>query len=335
MTTPILTVDDLFRNQGEELKLTWVAGRKGAERLLELVTAKYPGMALVGHLNFVHPNRVQVLGSAEVEYLDGLDKMNRKRAVETLFGAKRTAAVIVANRKQAPTDLAAAADRNRRALLASMLASPIVIDNLQYYLARALAPRKTVHGVYMEVMGMGVLITGESGIGKSELALELLSRNHRLISDDAVELVRVAPDVVVGQSLHSLSDYLEVRGLGILDARLMFGETAVRHKKRLHLIVHLQQMNKRRMVRVDRLQALTRTRNILDVRIPEVILYVAPGRNLGVLVEAATRSYILRMWGINPLEDFMQRQQALMRGASSDAKERVHKSLAESKSRAE
>ena len=172
---------------------------------------------------------------------------------------------------------------------------------------------------------MGVLIAGQPGIGKSELALELLSRNHRLISDDAVELVRVAPDVVVGQSLHSLSDYLEVRGLGILDARLMFGETAVRHKKRLHLIVHLQQLNKRRMVRVDRLQARTRTRNILEVQIPEVILYVAPGRNLGVLVEAATRSYILRMWGINPLEEFTQRQQALMRAASGGARVRARK----------
>ncbi len=333
MTTPILTVEDLFRNQGKELKLTWVAGRKGAERLLEPITAKYPGMALVGHLNFVHPNRVQVLGQAEVEYLERLGKKDRAHAVKTLFSAERTAAVIVANREPAPADLAAGADRSRRALFASALASPIVIDNLQYYLARALAPRKTVHGVYMEVMGMGVMITGESGIGKSELALELLSRNHRLISDDAVELVRVAPDVVVGQSLHSLADYLEVRGLGILDARLMFGETAVRHKKRLHLIVHLQKLNKRRMVRVDRLQALTHTRNILDVQVPEVILYVAPGRNLAVLVEAATRSYILRMWGINPLQDFMQRQKALMRTASGGAEERARKIPHKSKPR--
>jgi HPr kinase/phosphorylase len=166
----------------------------------------------------------------------------------------------------------------------------------------------------MEVMGMGVLITGESGIGKSELALELLSRNHRLISDDAVELVRVGPDVVVGQSPHGLSDYLEVRGLGILDVRMMFGETAVRHKKKLHLIVHLQKLSKRRMARIDRLQAVSRTRPILDVDVPEVILYVAPGRNLAVLVETATRAYILRQWGVNTLEEFIKRHQALMRG---------------------
>jgi HPr kinase/phosphorylase len=175
-------------------------------------------------------------------------------------------------------------------------------------------------------MGMGVLITGESGIGKSELALDLLSRNHRLISDDAVELVRVGPDVIVGQSPHALSDYLEVRGLGILDVRLMFGETAVRHRKRLHLIVHLQKLNKRRMVRVDRLQTLSRTRKILDTDISEVILYVAPGRNLAVLVESATRAYILRMWGINPLEEFMKRHQALMNGEARPDKDRTRKS---------
>jgi HPr kinase/phosphorylase len=319
MSTPILTVDDLHRNLGAELKLKWVAGQEGAGRLLEPITAKYPGMALVGHLNFVHPNRVQVLGDGEIAYVQRLDPRERQRAVKALFEAERTATVIVANGKRAPADLIAAANRGRRALFSSPLPSPVVIDHLQYYLARALAPRVTIHGVYMEVMGMGVMITGESGIGKSELALELLSRNHRLISDDAVKLVRVGPDVVVGQSPHGLSDYLEVRGLGILDVRMMFGETAVRHKKKLHLIVHLQKLNKRRMQRVDRLQTVSRTRAILDVDVPEVILYVAPGRNLAVLVEAATRSYILRMWGVNTLEEFMKRHQALMRGETPPA----------------
>jgi HPr kinase/phosphorylase len=317
MTTPLLTIADLHKNQAETLKLKWVAGRGGEKRLLEPTTARYPGMALVGHLNFVHPNRIQVIGEAEVEYLERLDRNGRRRALADLFGSPRTAAVIVTNNRKVGTDLKAAADKAKRALFSSVLPSPVVIDHLQYYLTRALAPRLTVHGVYMEVMGMGVLITGESGIGKSELALELLSRNHRLIADDAVEFVRVGPDVLVGQCPGALSDYLEVRGLGILDVRLMFGETAVRHKKKLHLIVRLEQIHKKRLHRIDRLAALNRTRTILDVSIPEVVLYVGPGRNLAVLVEAATRSYILRMWGINPLEDFIQRHQALIHGAST------------------
>lgn len=316
MTTPVLTASDLFQAQSEILKLTWVAGRAGKARLLEPTTAKFPGMALVGHLNFVHPNRIQVIGEAELSYLGKLGKRERHAAIHDLFTSKKTSAVVVAHAQKLAADLVAAAEKASLALFASPLPSPVVIDHLQYYLTRVLAPRLTVHGVYMEVLGMGVLITGESGIGKSELALELLSRNHRLIADDAVEFVRVGPDVLVGQCPTLLSDYLEVRGLGILDVRLMFGETAVRHKKKLHLIVRLEKMQRKRMSKIDRLQAHQMTRPILDVEIHEVALFVGPGRNLAVLVEAATRSYILRMWGINPLEDFIKRQQAHMHGAN-------------------
>ncbi len=310
--TPLLTANDLFESQSASLKLKWVAGREGRARLLEPSTAKYPGMALVGHLNFVHANRIQVIGEAEVKYLRKLGKTERPEAMQRLFGCERTAAVVVANGARVDADLKAGAERARLALFATPLPSPVVIDNLQFYLTRALAPRLTVHGVYMEVLGMGVLLTGEAGIGKSELALELLSRGHRLIADDAVEFIRVGPDVLVGQCPGELSDYLEVRGLGILDIRLMFGETAVRHRKKLHLIVRLEKLDRSRMGRIDRLQVKQRTHAVMDVEIPEVMLYVAPGRNLAVLVEAATRSYILRTWGINPLEDFIKRHQALI-----------------------
>jgi len=269
-------------------------------------------MALVGHLNFVHPNRIQVIGEAEIAYLSRLDKKQYVEAIRNLFTCDKTSAVIVANGRNITPDLIAAADQTSLGLFSSSLPSPVVIDHLQYYLTRALAPRITVHGVYMEVMGMGILITGESGIGKSELALELLSRNHRLIADDAVEFVRVGPDVIVGQCPTLLSDYLEVRGLGILDVRLMFGETAVRHKKKLHLIVRLETIQRQKMSKINRLESKQMTRTILDVEVPEVALFVGPGRNLAVLVETAIRAYILRMWGFDPLEDFMKRHQEHM-----------------------
>jgi HPr kinase/phosphorylase len=314
-TTPAVTARDLFEAESVPLKLTWVAGESGKERLLEPTTARFPGMALVGHLNFVHPNRIQVIGEAEVSYLAKLGQTGRAEAVHALFTCDKTSIVIVAGGKKVAPDLVAAADAMSLALFSSSLPSPVVIDHLQYYLTRALAPRVTVHGVYMEVMGMGVLITGESGIGKSELALELLSRNHRLIADDAVEFVRVGPDVIVGQCPTLLSDFLEVRGLGILDVRLMFGETAVRHKKKLHLIVRLESLQRMKMSKLDRLQAQQLTRRILDVDIPEVALFVGPGRNLAVLVETATRAYILRMWGFDPLEEFMKRHHEHMNNA--------------------
>ncbi len=308
-----LTAQELFDAQANRLKLKWAAGRAGGDRLLEPATAKYPGMALVGHLNFVHPNRVQVIGDAEVDYLKRLGRKERAAQVRALFGCATTAAVVLANNAKPAQDLIQAADEAGLPFFTSALPSPVFIDRLQYHLTRVLAPSVTVHGVYMEVLGMGVLLTGESGIGNSELALELLSRNHRLIADDAVEFVHIGPDVLVGQSPSgALSDYLEVRGLGILDVRTMFGETAVRHKKRLHLIVRMEKMDKRRMRKLDRLQAQQLTRTILDVEIPEVVLFVGAGRNLAVLVEAAVRSYILRMWGIDTLKDFMQRQQTLI-----------------------
>ncbi len=289
-----------------------MAGEAGKNRLLEPTTAKYPGMALVGYLNFVHPNRVHVIGETEVAYLAKLGGPDHDRAIHKLFTSEKTSAVIVASGQKVSAALIEAANKTSLPLLSSSLPGPVVIDHLQYYLTRALAPRITVHGVYMEVMGMGVLITGESGIGKSELALELLSRNHRLIADDAVEFVRVGPDVLVGQCPTLLSDYLEVRGLGILDIRLMFGETAVRHKKKLHLIVRLETIQRQKMSKINRLESKQMTRGILDVEIPEVALFVGPGRNLAVLVEAATRAYILRMWGFDPLEDFMKRHQEHM-----------------------
>lgn len=312
MSTPTVTVNDLFEAESGPLKLKWVAGEAGKTRLLEPTTAKYPGMALVGHLNFVHPNRVHVIGDTETSYLAKLARPEHDAAIHALFNSEKTSAVIVAKGKKVSSELISAANRTSLPLFSSPLPSPVVIDHLQYYLTRALAPRITVHGVYMEVMGMGVLITGESGIGKSELALELLSRNHRLIADDAVEFVRVGPDVLVGQCPTLLSDYLEVRGLGILDIRLMFGETAVRHKKKLHLIVRLEAIQRQKMSKIDRLESKQMTRSILDVEIPEVALFVGPGRNLAVLVEAATRAYILRMWGFDPLEDFMKRHQKHM-----------------------
>jgi HPr kinase/phosphorylase len=309
---PTLTARELFHAQQASLKLRWLAGRGGEDRLLEPATARYPGMALVGHLNFVHPNRVQILGTAEVEYLRRLPESEHRQALQNIFSCATTTLVIVANDEVVDPDLITAADEAGLPLLATPLGSPRVIDHLQHYLTRSLAARTTLHGVYLEVMGVGIFITGESGSGKSEVALELLSRGHRLIADDAVEFSRTGPDVLIGRCPRMLRDFLEVRGLGILNVRAMFGDTAVRPEKTLRLIVHLQPLTAERMARVDRLQAEQKTRTILDVDIPEVVLYVAPGRNLAVLVEAATRAHILRMRGINPLDELIRRQQEQM-----------------------
>jgi HPr kinase/phosphorylase len=308
----LLTANDLYEAQEALLKLKWLAGHQGKDRLLEAATARFPGMALVGHLNFVHPNRVQVIGSAEIAYLGRLGSREREQKVRELFACETTAVVIVAGNEGTAADLIEASSASGLPLFSTPLPSPRVIDDLQYYLTRALAARVTLHGVFMEVQSMGVFLTGQSGIGKSELALELLSRGHRLIADDACEFARVGPDVLEGHCPDMLCDFLEVRGLGILNVRAMFGETAVRRVKQLHLIVRLEELATTHQSKIDRLQAEQKTRSILDINVPEVVLFVAPGRNLAVLVEAATRAHILRLRGVNMLDQFIAKQHASM-----------------------
>ncbi|MGW8246666.1 MAG: HPr(Ser) kinase/phosphatase [Acidiferrobacterales bacterium] len=309
---PTLTISEVFDHKSEELQLEWVAGKKGEARLLELPNAKYPGMALVGHLSLIHPNRVQVLGKTEIGFLDEKNLEERQASLEKLFSSEVTAAVIVSGTEVA-ADLVEYADKYNLALFSSTLPSPIIIELLQHFLSETLATRLTRHGVYIEVMGIGVFVTGESGIGKSELALELMSRGHRLVADDAVEFYRVGPDTIVGHCMNpELTDYLEVRGLGVMNVRSMFGETAVRKKKQLHFIIHLEQLDSDRIRELDRIEGARSTTNILGVDIPEVVIFVAPGRNLAVLLEAATRTHILRMWGMDPAQEFLAKQSNLI-----------------------
>lgn len=169
-----------------------------------------------------------------------------------------------------------------------------------------------VHGVFLEVHGMGVLLTGESGVGKSELALELLTRGHRLIADDAAEFSRVGPDIVRGRCPEALRDFLEVRGLGILNVRAMYGDSAIKLSKDLRLVIHLQRLASQDLQQLDRLQGIYRTHSILDIEVPEVTLPVAPGRNLAVLVEAAVRDHILLRKGYNASEALIKRQRELI-----------------------
>ncbi len=192
-------------------------------------------------------------------------------------------------------------------LLASPRSAAQVIDLLRIYLAKKLAPVTTVHGVFMDVLGMGVLISGESGLGKSELALELISRGHGLVADDAVEFSRIAPNLIEGRCPPLLQNMLEVRGLGLLDIRAIFGETSVRRKMTLKIIVHLVRTTSPE-ANFERLPLQALTQDVLALPIRKVVLPVAAGRNLAVLVEAAVRNAILQLRGIDTMTEFMERQ---------------------------
>ena len=299
-----LTAAQLHARYGERLDLRWVAGRKGGGRRLEAV----PGDALVGHFNPLHPHAVEVLDAAALGALEAMAPEHREEYLERLLAPDRLAVLVCG---EASPELAARAEALGVPLMASRRPAPSLIHHLRFHLEQALAPAATVHGVFLEVLGLGVLLTGEAGIGKSELALELINRGHRLVADDAPEFRRVAPETLRGRCPEMLQDFLEVRGLGLLDVRALFGDNAVKRTKDLHLVAHLCPMEELERDPRMRLEGGFRTRRILDVEVTEVCLPVAPGRNLAVLVETATRQYDLRRRGYNPLTEMQRRQEAL------------------------
>ena len=310
-----VTVNVLFQRYQQRLDLQWLAGRGGERHTLGRIDDA-TGRSLIGYLNIIHPNRLQLLGPMEFEYLDALDIPSRQKLISQLCEGQ-PAAVFVAEALSIPDDLQTACEQSQTPLLRSSLGSAKLLNCLRHYLDGELAEKTVLHGVLLEVHGMGVLLTGESSVGKSELALELITRNHRLIADDAPEFSRVGPDTVRGRCPEALRDFLEVRGLGILNIRAMYGDSAIKLSKDLRLVVHLERFAPENFQQLDRLRGSYRKRLVLDIEIPEVTLPVASGRNLAVLVEAAVRDQILLRKGYNAAEALSQRQRELIQANAS------------------
>lgn len=301
-------VQDLVEALQERLDLIWLAGRNGATNAL-LSSDTDPSTGIIaGPLNYIHPNRVQVIGPAELTYLDSLKPSARLQALQQLF-EDGPAAVVLVNGIEGPAELPAMANDAGVALLRSPLPDNQVLDNLQYYASLFLSEKTTLHGVFLEVLGMGVLLTGDPAVGKSELALDLITRGSRLVADDAPEFTRIAPDIVSGTCPPLLREFLEVRGLGILNIRAMFGDSSIKRTKYLRLIVHLKRMSAEQISGMDRLSGAHTNRDVLGVSVPQVTVPVAPGRNLAVLVESAVRNHLLRLKGYDATEVLIERQQ--------------------------
>jgi HPr kinase/phosphorylase len=302
-----INVTELFKQTRRKLKLKWIAGLDGGTKTLNSQAVTKPSLALIGHLNFVHPNRVQVMGCAEMDYLRSLPIEEAERGITNLYSTD-LAAVIVANGERVPDTLIAAANQQNTPLFSSPLRSPELMDLLSHYLAQAVADSVSLHGVFMEVQGFGALIKGDAAIGKSELALELISRGHRLIADDIVDFYRISPERVEGRCPPLLQDFLEVRGLGILNIRALFGDNSVKPTKPLDLIIQLEMADKQEPQLLDRLSIKRQHEEVLSVKIPKVKIPIAAGRNIAVLVEVAIRNHMLLLRGINETKQFTQRQ---------------------------
>lgn len=332
-----ITVNQLFESHADDLELAWIAGQAGSFRKITLdeissesanevsgivddlqaiqttddALVEFSSTSLIAHLSLIHPNKIQVLGRIEVQYLNELRAISKDDAISKLLRLEPYL-VILTEGQEPPASLAELCEETQTPLISSKRSSTKLIGDLNYYLSNQLTQVLTLHGVYMEIDTIGVLLVGKSGVGKSELALELITRGHRLIADDAPDFRKIAPDTINGTCPQALTNFLEVRGLGIINVRELFGAGAVKQHKFLRLIVRLEHYDSERMKNVDRLEGSYNSVNILGLDIPEITLPVAPGRNLAVMVECATRNHILRLSGYNSTEDFMERQHLMM-----------------------
>ena len=312
MKPTTISAEALFEAHRAALHWEWIAGHAHPERHFDdnAVRDARSSADLVGYLNYIHPYRVQIVGRREVAYLLGSAPEDQERRISRIVTLEPPV-LIVADGEAAPPRLVAMCDRAEIPLFQTAESAGHVIDVVRSYLAQLFAERTTRHGVFMDILGLGVLITGESGLGKSELGLELISRGHGLVADDAVDLYRVSQTALDGRCPDLLLNLLEVRGIGLLDIKAIFGETAVRRKMRLRLIVHL--VRKETMEReFERLPYEPLYENILDIPVRKVVIAVDAGRNLAVLVEAAVRNTVLQLRGIDTYQEFIKRHQSAM-----------------------
>jgi HPr kinase/phosphorylase len=308
----VISAEALFEAHRTSLRWDWIAGHAHPERRFDEVAVRDAQSAadLVGYLNYIHPYRVQIVGRREVKYLQHPDFDTQERRTSRIVTLEPPV-LVVADGCTPPDRLVAMCERADIPLFSTRDSAGHVIDVLRGYLSQHFAERTSRHGVFMDILGLGVLLTGESGLGKSELGLELISRGHGLVADDVVDLFRVSQTAIEGRCPELLRNLLEVRGIGLLDIKAIFGETAVRRKMKVHLLVHL--VRKETMEReFERLPYEPLYEDILGLQVRKVVIAVDAGRNLAVLVEAAVRNTVLQLRGIDTYQEFIKRHQAAM-----------------------
>ena len=295
-------IRELLEMAGEALQLRVVSSACGLEREVARPRLQQPGLALAGYLPQLHPNRIQVLGNSEVSYLGTLEPA-RARAAVAAVAAEGVACFVVTNGTEPPAVLCEPAEVAGVAVLASALRTADFIRIATGWLEERLAPETQLHGDLVELHGLGVLILGKSGIGKSEAALDLVSHGHRLVADDVVEVRRISPTVLRGRSARLIRHHMEIRGLGVIDVEALFGTLATLDERQLDLVVELVEWPGV----PDRLGLTEERFELLDVELPLVRIPVRPGRSSAVLIETAARNHLLRCRGRHSAAGFAER----------------------------
>ncbi|HBB19804.1 MAG TPA: HPr kinase/phosphorylase [Ruminococcus sp.] len=300
----------------DEFKLEVIYIHKDAESILiDENDVNRPGLQLMGFYEYFNPERIQIIGKMEFAYLSTIDEKTRRERLELLF-AQRLPALIITRELPYFAEMLELAKENEVPLLRSKESTSNFMSGLIAFLNLNLAPRVTRHGVLIEIYGEGVFITGESGVGKSETAIELVKRGHRLVADDAVEIRKVSNISLVGSSPDNIRHFLELRGIGIINARRLFGIGAVKMTEKLDLVVELEQWNSEKIY--DRMGVDTEYVTLLGVKIPSLTIPVKPGRNLAVILEVAAMNNRQKKMGYNAAQELLNRL-----GMDSDPKETV------------
>jgi HPr kinase/phosphorylase len=320
MTAPSVTVADLLERRPDAagLSLELLSGGAGTGRAIASPHIQKTGLALAGFHEYLQPGRILVFGESEVRYLETLDRDARLSVIEAVFDHD-IPCVLITGGWDPPAEVLAASERRCVPLLRTAIATPLAIARVGVVLDDALAVRRVIHGVLLDILGLGVLITGESGIGKSECALDLIVRGHRLVADDTVEVRRRGEQELIGTCPELTRHHMELRGLGVINIRDLFGVASTRLSKRVELVVQLERWDPSR--EYDRLGLDETMYELFGVKVPLIHMPVAPGRSLAILVEVAARNQLLRSRGLNAARDLARRLDRELRAGEADEAE--------------
>jgi HPr kinase/phosphorylase len=299
-----IRVGALLEDNRFDLRLQLLAGKQGLSRRISSARIQKPGLVLAGFTENLHRERVQVFGNTEMSYLATLPR-ERVSEVLGMFFAQDVACLVVTKGLDAPPELVAAADEAGVPLLRTVHLSSTFIESVQSWLEDVLTAQTSMHGVLLDVFGVGILLLGKSGIGKSEIALDLIMRGHRLVADDIVDVKRKTPDAVFGAGSEIIKHHMEIRGLGIINIKDLFGVAAIRERKKIEIVLELVEWDP--SVEYDRLGVEEKKFRILDVEIPMLVVPVRPGRNMTTIVEVAARNHLLKLQGHHSAREFQER----------------------------
>ena len=299
-----IRVGALLDDKKFDLRLSLVSGKQGLSRRISSPRIQKPGLVLAGFTEYLHKERLQVFGNTEMSYLSTLP---RERAIAVLksFFAQDVACLVVTKGLDVPPEMVAAAEEAGVPLLRTSHLSSNFIESIQNYLEDILTAQTSMHGVLLDVFGVGILLLGKSGIGKSEIALDLVMRGHRLVADDIVDVKRRSPDAVQGAGSEIIKHHMEIRGLGIINIKDLFGVASIRERKKIEIVLELVEWDPH--VEYDRLGVEEKKFRILDVEIPMLIVPVRPGRNMTTIVEVAARNHLLKLQGHHSAREFQER----------------------------